>query len=99
MRLHITRLAEQDLLDGFAFYERQQVGIGIYFLDSLSADIDSLMIYAGIHAKPYGRFYRSLSKRFPFAIYYDVAGDEVTVAAVLDCRGNPDSIKRRLSTE
>ena len=96
MRLRITRAAEQDLLDGFAFYERQQPGIGAYFLDSLTADIDSLALYAGIHVKLPERFHRALAKRFPFAIYYEINGDEATVAAVLDCRRDPASITRRL---
>ena len=96
MRLRITRAAEQDLLDGSAFYEIQQPGIGVYFLDSLTADIDSLALYAGIHAKPHGRFHRALAKRFPFAIYYEITGDEATVVAVLDCRRNPASITQRL---
>ena len=38
MRVEITRSAETDLLQGFAFYERQQAGIGDYFLDSLFAE-------------------------------------------------------------
>jgi hypothetical protein len=68
MRLRIARSAEADLLDGHAFYESQQQGIGSYFLDSLYADIDSLLLYAGIHPKPYGHLHRMLAKRFPFAI-------------------------------
>jgi len=99
MRLRITRAAEQDLLDGSAFYEIQQPGIGAYFLDSLTADIDSLALYAGIHTKPHGRFHRALAKRFPFAIYYEITGDEATVVAVLDCRRNPASITQRLGVE
>lgn len=96
MRLQIARSAEADLLEGFAFYEGQQRGIGSYFLDSLYADIDSLLLYAGIHPKPYGHLYRMLAKRFPFAIYYDLQEDLVTVVAVLDCRQNPASIGKRL---
>lgn len=96
MHLRIARSAEADLLDGFAFYEGQQCGIGSYFLDSLYADIDSLLLYAGIHPKPYGHLHRALAKRFPFAIYYDLQSDLVTVVAVLDCRQNPKSIKNRL---
>ncbi|MDX9768308.1 MAG: hypothetical protein RBT51_13275, partial [Ectothiorhodospiraceae bacterium] len=42
--------AETDLLDGFIFYERQGQGLGQYFLDSLFSDIDSLRLYAGMHA-------------------------------------------------
>ena len=33
------------------FYEKQDAGLGSYFLDSLNSDIESLKIYAGIHAK------------------------------------------------
>ena len=39
MQVRISRSAEGDLLDGFSFYERQQTGIGSYFLGSLNADI------------------------------------------------------------
>lgn len=99
MRVHITRSAESDLLNGFAFYERQQAGIGAYFLDSLCADIDALVLYGGIHAKPLGRLHRSIAKRFPFAIYYDLQDDVVTVVAVLDCRQDPASIIERLSPD
>lgn len=96
MQMQIARSAETDLLEGYAFYERQQAGVGDYFLDSLYADIDALVLYAGIHPKPDNRLHRTLSKRFPFAIYYDLKGDIVTVVAVLDCRQNPASITERL---
>lgn len=96
MRVLIARSAETDLLEGYAFYERQQAGIGDYFLDSLFADIDALTLFAGIHPKPDGRLHRTLAKRFPFAIYYDVRDEVATVVAVLDCRQNPASITERL---
>ena len=66
MQICLTQSAEADLLSGFMFYERQQTGLGEYFLDSLYADIDALMLYAGVHPKPIGRFHRILAKRFPF---------------------------------
>ena len=91
-----SRSAEPDLLEGYAFYEQQQAGIGEYFLDSLFADIDALALYAGIHPKPDGRLHRTLAKRFPFTIYYEVQDDIATVVAVLDCRQNPASITQRL---
>ena len=96
MQIRLTRSAEEDLARGVAFYDAQQQSLGTYFLDSLYADIDSLILYAGIHAKPTGRFHRALSKRFPFAIYYEVKSDIITVVAILDCRQNPGAIKDRL---
>jgi len=96
MQIRVARSAEIDLLEGFAFYEEQQAGIGEYFLDSLFADIDALTLFAGIHPKPDGRLHRTLAKRFPFAIYYDMQGDIATIVGVLDCRQNPASIAKRL---
>ena len=96
MQVRIARSAETDLLEGYAFYEQQQAGIGEYFLDSLFADIDALALFAGIHPKPDGRLHRALAKRFPFAVYYEVRDEIVTVVAVLDCRQNPASITQRL---
>ena len=93
-KVRITPSAQTDLLDGFQFYEAQEAGIGDYFLQCLMADIDALALYGGIHPKSYSGFYRTTSKRFPFSIYYQFDGDTATVAAVLDARRNPKSIKR-----
>lgn len=73
MKVRILSAATRDLVDGYHFYERQAPGVGTYFLDSLYADIDSLIINAGIHPVYFGRYHRLLSKHFPFAVYYRVA--------------------------
>ena len=67
MKMRILDSASQDLIKGFDFYEKQEAGLGSYFIDSLFADIDSLLVYAGIHPIHF-EYYRMLSKRFPFAI-------------------------------
>ena len=96
MKIEILDSAERDLIDGFKFYENQSRGLGDYFLDSLFSDIESLHLYAGIHGLHFG-YHRMLSKRFPFAIYYQLKKDVVQVYAVLDCRRNPAWIRNRLS--
>lgn len=78
MKIALLDEAEQDLLDGFAFYERQETGLGAYFLDTLFADIESLQIHAGVHAQNFG-YSRLLAKRFPYAIYYRLSGDKQLV--------------------
>jgi len=95
MKVRILDEAEQDLVDGFRFYETQEAGLGDYFIDSLFSDIDSLHLYAGIHLVHFG-CHRLLSKRFPFAIYYKVDSKTASVWAVLDCRQDPDKIADRL---
>ena len=58
MRIKILSSAVDDLQAARLFYEHHGEGVGEYFFDSLFADIDSLILYAGIHRKVFG-FYRS----------------------------------------
>lgn len=95
MKIVILNEAEQDLIDGFRFYDRQEQGLGDYFLDSVMADIDSLLLYAGIHITCFGK-HRMLCKRFPFGVYYNVVDDEIRVSAILDLRRDPAWIRGRL---
>ena len=96
MKIRILSLALRDLEDGKRFYERQRVGLGTYFLDALFSDIDALLIHAGVHQRFFG-YFRALSKRFPYAIYYTLEGDGVDVWRVLDCRQNPARVERTLT--
>jgi plasmid stabilization system protein ParE len=98
VRIEILDDAQEDLIEGFHFYEGSSAGVGSYFLDCLFSDIDLLLEFSGIHPIVFG-FHRSLSRRFPFAIYYDVTGETVRVHAVLDCRRNPSWIKKRLGSD
>lgn len=95
MRIRVLSLAIEDLDRGRIFYEKQQQGLGEYFLDALFSDIDALMLYAGVHPLAFG-YFRALSDRFPFAIYYRIEGEEIQVWRVLDCRQNPSRTKRSL---
>lgn len=88
MKIEILDIAMGDLQTGQRFYEQQQEGLGAYFLDALFSDIDALLFFSGIHQQFFG-YYRVLSKRFPYAIYYRVYDDTIQVWRVLDCRQKP----------
>jgi len=96
MKIKILRSAREDLKEGFRFYELQQRGLGSYFLESLYSDIESLKLFAGIHSIHFQRYYRLLSKRFPFAVYYRIEEDEIKIYAVIDCRKDPAWIRKKL---
>jgi len=95
MRIKILSSAVEDLYAGHLFYETQGEGVGDYFFDTLFSDIDSLVLFAGVHCKVYG-FYRLLSRRFPYAIYYKMEGDIIIVWRVLDLRRDPTGIRQAL---
>ncbi|MCD2450230.1 hypothetical protein GO003_007515 [Methylicorpusculum oleiharenae] len=58
-----------------------------------------MLIYYGIHQQFFGNYYRLLSKRFPFAVYYVVEKQGIIVYAVLDCRRSPAWLAGRLEKE
>ena len=64
MSIRILESAIADLAGGKDFYDHQEIGVGDYFQDCLFSDIDSLVLYAGIHRQVFG-FHRLLSKTSP----------------------------------
>ena len=97
MKIKVLSSALEDLYEGRLFYEKQGEGVGEYFFDSLFSDIDSLVLYGGMHVKVFG-YHRMLSKRFPYAIYYKLEGEAqiVVVYRVLDLRRDPKKIRQAL---
>jgi len=61
VKIEILDEAQEDLINGFRFYEFRHPGIGTYFLDCLFSDIDSLILHAGIHSIVHGH-HRALSR-------------------------------------
>ena len=96
MKIKILKSAQSDLNEGYHFYERQQNGVGKYFRQALTTDIESLELLAGIHPTFFNKYLRMLSKRFPFAIYYRIEGQEIKIFAIIDCRKDPALIKNKL---
>lgn len=83
-----TQFALDDFKLGQAFYEKQAQSLGDYFFDALLTDIESLHFYAGIHPVE-NSYHKMLSKRFPYAIYYDMTDNTARIIAILDQRRDP----------
>lgn len=73
MTLEILPRATDDLVNGLRFYEEKAKGLGAHFRLALFEDVEALRVTAGVHAHRLG-YHRSLSKKFPFAIYYHCCG-------------------------
>jgi plasmid stabilization system protein ParE len=95
MRVELRDEAREDLVRGALFYLDQSPGLDDHFLECLRSDLKRLESNAGVHEQFQG-FYRKLSQRFPFAIYYLVKDEAVDVVAILDCRNDPASTATRL---
>ena len=61
MKIRILDSASQDLVDGYRFYEKQESGLGDYFIDSLFSDIDSLHSLANANTYILNDYFRQKS--------------------------------------
>ena len=98
MSVRIVILLDDAVLDlelAIQFYDAQESGLGSYFLRSILKDIELLKDQSGTHGQHFG-CYRVLSKRFPFANYYEIDTYKAYVLAVLDMRQNPLGIRGKL---
>ncbi len=95
MRVTILRAAQRDLDNGWFFYEKQEIGLGDYFLNSLIADIRSLKV-VNSHQYFHG-YHRRVATKFPFSILYKIEDDQIRVHAVFDNRRDPQLISERLN--
>ena len=91
MKVLMRQSAKRDMNRGYIFYEQQEKGIGKYFLNTLSSEVTALEHTAGIHTKR-GKLFRLKSKKFPYWIYYQIAGEIVRIVAILDARQAPSKI-------
>ncbi len=91
----VLKDAVNDLDEGKSFYDSKEKGVGDYFWDTLLSDIESLTVYAGIHTKKHS-FYKMLSRRFPYAVYYEIRDEIAYVVAVLPMRRDPAWIRRKI---
>jgi plasmid stabilization system protein ParE len=99
-QVKISEYAKEDLQKAYDFYEKQATNLGKYFFDNIISEIELLSFYGCLHQKIYG-FHRMLSKRFPYAIYYDCDKQKqiITVIAILDLRQNPKTIEKYLTKD
>jgi plasmid stabilization system protein ParE len=95
MNVELRDEARDDLVNGAVFYGEQSGGLDEYFLKCLREDVKKLETTGGVHEE-YCGFHRSLSDRFPYAIYYLVSDEIIDVVAILDCRRDPAVLNTRL---
>ncbi len=84
-----------DVAEAFSWYQDQRPGLGFEFKDDLAATIGVLsrmpetgpVVYRGLH--------RVLLRHFPYALYYDMGADVLSVRAVVHMHRDPSHWRRR----
>jgi len=96
-KVEISADAILDLEEGYDFYEEQEFGAGDYFLSQIKAEINGFKVNGGDHKLVFKDLHRSISKKFPYSVFYTYQADTVLVVAVVDNRRDPDWIREHLS--
>jgi plasmid stabilization system protein ParE len=77
--------AEQDITDGYDWYEEQELGLGEEFLRCVDACTQYIARNTEMYEFGYANYRRALIRRFPYAIFYEYVENVVTIYAVFHC--------------
>ena len=95
-KLIIAPEAEQDVADAFGWYEGRRLGLGEEFLSCVDACIQAIRRAPEMHSVVHSTYRRALVRRFPYAVFYEHAGETVTIYSVFHTSRDPDKWRQRL---
>ena len=84
-----------DIENAFRWYENEQTGLGLEFLDELRAAYDRIAEGPFKYSQLRSNTRRALLKRFPYAVYFAVEEEIIVVLAVLHTSRDPTEWQRR----
>lgn len=90
--------AEADVSEAYDWYEQQRVGLGEDFLAAVDDAIAAVCRSPKIRRVVFKTYRRTLTRRFPYAVYYgyDDGTDTVTVYVVIHTSRDPKVWQNRL---
>lgn len=89
--------AAADLAEAAEWYDRQQVGLGVDFVNEVERTLERIAMNPGIDPRVRASFRRTLLKRFPYQLIYREEPDRILVVALLLTMRDPTIADRRMS--
>ena len=81
--------ASEEFVASAAFYESIQRGLGQSFIDEVEKTLNRIAEHPKAARIVVGNFRQRLVHRFPFAVVYQLRGDQAIVAAIAHRRRRP----------
>lgn len=94
-RLVAEPQVDLDVAGAFNWYENEQAGLGLEFLEELRATYDRIVEGPLKYQDLRSGIRRALLRRFPYGVYFAVEGDAIVVLAVLHASRDPAEWQRR----
>jgi plasmid stabilization system protein ParE len=88
--------ADADIEAAFQWYQTEQPGLGLEFLDKLRTAYRSIVDNPFKYQELRSGIRRALTKRFPYAIYFTIDDQIILVIAVLHTARDPAEWQWRL---
>ncbi len=85
-----------DLGESYQWYESCRPGLGEEFLNCVEASLEQIRRMPQTSSPLHGTYRRRLTRRFPFAIFYDYDSKQIVVYAIFHASRHPDKWKERL---
>ena len=100
MKLRVTAAAEDELVEGAAWYEERQEGLSEQFFREYRDALTRILAAPGMYARletvrSRRNLRRCFLKRFPYYIGYELLDDEIVVLAVAHTKRRPNYWIRR----
>lgn len=89
LRVAFRRAARKEFEEAAAWYEERRPGLGSVFVEELEHAIASAAAAPQRYPVTFGDVRRTVTRRFPFAIYFRVRSETLIVLAVFHGRRNP----------
>lgn len=87
--------AERDIEEAASWYEEQRESLGHEFLDELAAVFETISERPAMYPVVHRDVHRALIGRFPFGVFYRIAGETAVVLVVMHAHRSPRRWKRR----
>jgi plasmid stabilization system protein ParE len=80
---------DADIEAAFEWYESEQPGLGLEFLDEVRTAYGRILDGPLKYQELRSGIRRALTRRFPYAIYFSLENDLIVVIAILDTARDP----------
>ncbi len=87
--------AEEDLLDAASWYEQHRESLGREFLDAVEVVLAAVSENPRRYPVMHRDVRRALLRRFPFGLFFRIAGEEIDVVAIMHASRHPRRWKGR----
>lgn len=87
--------ADREVIEGYIWYEKQQRGLGDFFLEEVEKYLNLIKKNPHLYAIRHNNKRAAVLRRFPFLIAYEQIEKQIVVYAVFNTNQNPRKLKDR----